>query len=69
MIYQVYWRGQDRIGYNGYVKAESREEAYDITKRSLQAGTEITAVYESDAGLTAQSLCLNFKAPENRLYG
>ena len=62
-IWQVYWRNR-QVSKNavvGYVKANSRNEAYEIAKEKLQKECEITAVYEaSESWITPQSLTINF---------
>lgn len=63
-IWQVYFRNRE-ISNNavaGYVKANSREEAYEITQSKLRKGGEVTAVYEaSENWITPQSLTINFR--------
>ena len=62
-IWQVYWRNRQVGYYSGfcYVKANTADEAYDITKAKLQKGCEVTAVYEaSENMITPQSITLNF---------
>lgn len=62
-LWQVYWRDR-RTGLDpvhGYVRAESRDEAYDIAMSMLQEGYEVTAVYEATENqITPQSLTVNF---------
>ena len=60
-IWQVYWRDNSRNVYHGYVKATSRNDAYDITQGKLQRGYHVTAVYEAhEHQITPQSLTINF---------
>jgi len=62
-IWQVYWRNRQNGYYSafGYVKANTADEAYDITKAKLQKGCEVKAVYEaSENMITPQSMTLNF---------
>lgn len=73
-IWQAYWRDRGtgkRVPAPGYVRAESRDEAYDIVKSMLHEGYEVTAVYEaSENWITPQSLTLNFpNESEYTLFG
>lgn len=61
MIYNVYWKDENMNRHNGFCKARSRDEAYDITAKLLQKGCVITAVYEANENsITPQSLTINF---------
>ena len=70
-IWQVYWRDR-RTGLDpahGYVKAESRDDAYDIAKSMLREGYEVTAVYEATENwITPQSLTMNFRNNTDYFY-
>lgn len=72
-LWQVHWRNR-KNGYQsgfGYVKANTPDEAYDITRAKLQKGCEVTAVYEaSESMIVPQSLTLNFvNKSEYTLFG
>lgn len=62
MIYEVYWRGTDRRRNKGFVRARSRDEAYDFAMKSLRKDkVQVTAVYKaSPLQVTENSRCLNF---------
>ena len=48
MIYQVFWRHKEnRDTHYGYVRANSRDHAYDIMTSRLAEGYTVTAVYEA----------------------
>lgn len=68
MIYFVSWKGLGGNKANGFVKADSLEDAYSITMKALQNGccvTEVCPAYESM--ITPQSLTINF--PNETEYG
>lgn len=72
MIYQVYWMNKEDHAerHHGFVVADSRDDAYWIASKALQAGYVVTHVYESSENMvTPQSLCINFKAPDYTLFG
>jgi hypothetical protein len=71
-IWQVYWRNRHGGYYSGfgYVKANTADEAYDITKAKLQKGCEVTAVYKaSENWITPQSITLNFVNTSEYTFG
>lgn len=70
MMYVVYWRSKQppRVTRFGYCEAPTAGKAYDITAAALQAGTTITAVYEAHTEPTPQSICINFAAPDYKLF-
>ena len=61
MIYFVSWKGLFGNMANGFVKADSLEDAYSITMKALRDGccvTEVCTAHESM--ITPQSLTINF---------
>lgn len=69
-MYQIYWRDAMKGTHTGFVKARSRDEAYDFAAKKLQKGCVITAVYKASANLiTPRSICFNFSNPTDyRLF-
>lgn len=70
MMFLVCWRHEmpPRLRHFGYCEARTAKEAYNITAAKLQAGNHITAIYKAHSEPTPQSICINFTAPDYRLF-
>lgn len=68
-IWNVFWRDTTRRTHYGFIKARTRDEAYDFATKKLRPGTVVTAIYRASEGaITPQSICLNFANTTDYMY-
>lgn len=59
--FEVYWRDRSRETHRAYIKARTRDEAYDFTMKKLKNGCYVTAVYNAVANMIKPTdIRLNF---------